>query len=58
MMKNLKINTKLSISFGLVLIMLFICAGVSINNLNIMGKQINQYAGNTKKYGCSRKRFA
>lgn len=47
MMKNLKINIKLLISFGLVLIILLICASVAIFGLSLMGQQIDQYANKT-----------
>ncbi|MGD9566869.1 MAG: methyl-accepting chemotaxis protein [Sedimentibacter sp.] len=47
MMKNLKLNLKLLISFGLVLLMLLICAGVAILKMNTLGTQIDQYADKT-----------
>lgn len=47
MMKNLKINVKLLISFGLVLLMLIICACVGIMNMRTMGQQIDSYANVT-----------
>lgn len=46
-MKNLKLNLKLLISFGLVLLMLLICAGVAILKMNTLGTQIDQYADKT-----------
>lgn len=46
-MKNFNLNLKLIISFGLVLIMLLACFGVSIINMNKLGDQIDQYANRT-----------
>jgi len=47
MMKDLKLNLKLLISFGLVLLMLLICSGVAIISMNSLGTQIDQYAERT-----------
>lgn len=47
MMKNLKLNAKLSISFGLVLVLLLVCAIVSIISMNKLGDQIDLYANRT-----------
>ncbi|QHI73433.1 methyl-accepting chemotaxis protein [Aminipila terrae] len=47
MMKNLKINLKLLVNFGLVLLMLFICVGVAFWGLNIVNKQVTQYSDKT-----------
>jgi len=44
-MKNLKLNAKLAISFGLVLLIMLVCAGVAIFSMNKLGDQINQYSG-------------
>jgi len=46
-MKNFKMNTKLLISFGVVLLMLIVCSGVAIVGMNKMGAQIDQYANKT-----------
>lgn len=47
MMKNLKLNIKLLIVFGVVILMLVVCASVAIFNLNTMEKQINEYSEKT-----------
>lgn len=46
-MKNLKINLKLILGFVIVLLMLLICSGVGIFNMNTMGAQIDQYSNRT-----------
>lgn len=43
MFKNLKLERKLIVGFGIVLIMMIISAGVSIVNMNTMADQTNQY---------------
>ena len=46
-MKNLRINAKLMLSFGLVLLMLLISAGAAIFSMNKIGEQVDQYADRT-----------
>lgn len=46
-MKNLGINAKLMLSFGLVLLMLLISAGAAIFSMNKIGEQVDQYSGRT-----------
>ena len=46
-MKNLRINAKLMLSFGLVLIMLLISAGAAIFSMNKIGEQVHLYADRT-----------
>lgn len=46
-MKNLRINAKLMLSFGLVLLMLLISAGAAIFSMNKIGEQVDQYAERT-----------
>ncbi|WP_206458191.1 methyl-accepting chemotaxis protein [Anaerovorax sp. IOR16] len=47
MFKNLKMNAKLSIGFGIILIMLILSSGIAIIDMTIMGKQINEYSTRT-----------
>jgi len=47
MMKNLKLNAKLLISFGIILLMMIISVGIAIYSLNKVGNQIDQYAYKT-----------
>ncbi|MEA4987309.1 MAG: methyl-accepting chemotaxis protein [Anaerovorax sp.] len=47
MFKNLKMNAKLLISFGIILLMLIFSSGVAIIDMTIMGKQINEYSNRT-----------
>ena len=46
-MKNLRINAKLMLSFGLVLLMLLISAGAAIFSMNKIGEQVDRYAERT-----------
>lgn len=46
-MKNLKLNTKLVISFGLVLSMLLISSIVAVISMNKIGEQVTQYSNRT-----------
>ena len=46
-MKNLRLKTKLIISFGLVLLMLFVSSAIAIVSMNKLGDQINQYTDQT-----------
>lgn len=46
-MKHLKLNTKLIVSFGLVLLMLLISSLVSITSINQLGNQIHVYSKQT-----------
>ncbi len=46
-MKNLKLNTKLMLSFGVILLVLLISSIISVVNMMAMAQQINQYAAQT-----------
>jgi methyl-accepting chemotaxis protein len=43
MIKNLKLNAKLAISFGLVLLIMVVCAIVALSCINSLGDQIEEY---------------
>ena len=43
-MKNLKLNAKLMVSFGLVFLVMIVCAIVAILNMNRLSGQIDQYS--------------
>jgi methyl-accepting chemotaxis protein len=47
MMKDLSLNLKLLVSFGLVLSMIAVCFIAAMFNMNQLGDQINQYANKT-----------
>ena len=47
MMKNLKLNNKLLISFGIILLMMITSVGIAIFSLNKLGSAINTYAEKT-----------
>lgn len=47
MFKNLKINMKLFVGFGIVLFFMLICVIMSFSNMSTMGNQITQYVEKT-----------
>jgi len=47
MMKNLKVNAKLTVSFGIILLMLIFSSGVAIVSMTIMGQQIKEFSNQT-----------
>ncbi len=47
MMKNLKLNMKLTVSFGIILLMLLFSCGVAMLNLTAMGQQIKEFSTRT-----------